>query len=741
MEATAVAGVPARALALLRLRPRVAAALALAGGWAGVSAWLAVDFSGRIRDWAVMTDELLYTKLAISVADTGSPLPRVHDTLVGVLDQLYPLLLAPFFAAFDVPAAFHAAHVFNAPLMASACIPAYLLARQVVPRLPALAVAFLSVTVPWMVLTGVLMTEPAAYPAFLWAVLGCVRALRAPSLRTDALAAGGLVLAVLARTQFVVLAIVLPLAALAGALADTTAGSPQRRLVEAAAAVVRRHRLLAACYLTAAAGAGAVSATRSLGDALGVYGTTLHGSILPPSVWGAAAAHLDAVAIGCGLVPLVLGGGWLLAVAAGPRRHREHLPFAAFSLVTVAALAVETASFDVRFGGERIVRDRYLFYAVPLLLTAAAAAVGGARSRGTAVGAAAVTALFAATVHLLDLPTSTAFWVDSPERILNGPLADGAGSLGTHAFVALAGAVLGLALVLGLLALPGRLLGLAALAFLLPFTVLTTRDEIGTVARGNGSSGRPVTGPPGVVLDWVDSVLPRGAGAAMIPFPQSPQFPLDALRWWDVEFWNRTVGQTFVGRDGNFSYAPFPNRTLAPDWRSGRVAGTGHAPPFVVFALDDARFRLAGVRHADNLGLEVLLAERPYRAAWATQGLDGDGWARPGRPATIRVYPPQARASEVRVRVTLAAPPDAPARYELRSAAGRRRGVIAAGAVTTEGVTLCVAPGAPADLALAASSTARIPGMPLSFDASPPRRVGARVGPIETADTGSGCRP
>src|SRR5581483_12171575 len=115
--------------------------------------------------------------------------------------------------------------------------------------------------------------------------------------------------------------------------------------------------------------------------------------------------------------------------------------------------------------------------------------------------------------------------------------------------------------------------------------------------------------------------------------------------------------------------------------------------------------------------------------------------ARPGRPATIRVYPPQARASEVRVRVTLAAPPDAPARYELRSAAGRRRGVIAAGAVTTEGVTLCVAPGAPADLALAASSTARIPGMPLSFDASPPRRVGARVGPIETADTGSGCRP
>src|SRR5262245_45311902 len=61
-------------------RPRLAAAAAVSFAWAGVAAWLAIDFSGRITDWSVMSDEMLYTKLAVSIADTGSPLPQIHDT-------------------------------------------------------------------------------------------------------------------------------------------------------------------------------------------------------------------------------------------------------------------------------------------------------------------------------------------------------------------------------------------------------------------------------------------------------------------------------------------------------------------------------------------------------------------------------------------------------------------------------------------------------------------------------------
>jgi hypothetical protein len=227
----------------------------------------------------------------------------------------------------------------------------------------------------------------------------------------------------------------------------------------------------------------------------------------------------------------------------------------------------------------------------------------------------------------------------------------------------------------------------------------------------------------------------------MIPFPDSQQFASDALLWWDVEFWNRTIGQTLVARDGEFSYAPFPNRVLHPDWARGTVRGTSAAPQFVVFSPSDARFRLAGPTHAENLGLRVVLADRPYRLAWMTRGLDIDGWQRPHRPATIRVYAPAARAALVDLDVTLDSPPDAPARYALEAGAIRRAGRLAAGSAQTVSVPVCVPAHAFADVTVTSSSSGRIPGVPLSFAPGGTRPVGVRVGPIETMTTRVACSP
>jgi len=52
-----------------------------------------------------MTDELLYTKLARHTAETGSPLPVLHGDHVGFLGVVYPLVLSPFYGAFDAPGA------------------------------------------------------------------------------------------------------------------------------------------------------------------------------------------------------------------------------------------------------------------------------------------------------------------------------------------------------------------------------------------------------------------------------------------------------------------------------------------------------------------------------------------------------------------------------------------------------------------------------------------------------------
>jgi hypothetical protein len=714
--------------------------------WWGVGAGLAVWFSGRIRDWSVMTDELQYAKLAIAIADTHSPLPEIHGTSISVVNQLYPLLLAPLYGSLSAPEAFRAAHVLNAAVMASAAFPAYLLGRQLLARTWAVAVAALSVLVPWMVLTGFVMTEAVAYPIFLWAVVGLQRAIAAPSPRRDLLAVAALVGAVLARTQFAVLVLVLPLAILGHelgqALGSAVPGSRWRKLVAGVRIAVRRHRLLALMYASGAAALLVVAVAGSVSSLLGVYSVTVEeGSILPPGVWTASARHIDAVGIGCGLVPLILGGGWMLSGIIRPQIRVEHA-FATLALLTVVVLTVEAASYDVRYGGTDVVRDRYLFYVVPLLLVAAAAALAGAPRRQVAVGSALVTVFFAATVAQLPFTTRSGLWVDAPAQVLNDFLEEQSGALGTGTFVAFAGLLLGLALALGVLLAPRTPFAILTFAGLLVFSTLTLRTAVDRALTGNTLSGRPIAGPPGLVLDWVDAVLPKGGRAAMIPFPVTTAWDTSAIRWWDVEFWNRAVTRAYVASDGNFTYTPFPRRILAIDWSTGESTDTSDAPPYLVAAPADSRFQLAGREHAANLGLVVLAVDRPYRAVWMTRGLETDGWTKPGQPATIRVYDRRDDRSEfVDVRVVVRAPSAAPARYRISTSRGTRTGEVSGDVLTQVDVRVCVPAGSVADVAVTALNSARVEAAPLSPEVGKDRRVGVGVGPISVRPTGRLCRP
>jgi len=710
--------------------------VALAVLWLGAGTWLALWFSGRIRDWSVMTDELLYAKLATSIAETGSPLPRVHGTSIAVYNQLYPLLIAPLYGALTPPDAFRAAHVLNAFVMASAVVPAYLLARQVVGRTWSFGVALLAVLVPWMIIAGFVMTEVAAYPAFLWAILGLQLAIAEPSPRRDLLAAGALALAVLARTQFAALVVVLPLAILGHELGRALAapGSTWGRIVAAAVDSFRRHRLLAVLYAAGLAGAAIVAVVDSAGGVLGVYAVTVEeGSILPSGVWSAAARHVDSVAIGCGLAPLVLGGGWMLATVLRPRNSREHA-FATLALLTVVVLTFEVASFAVRFGTDDV-RDRYLFYVVPLLLIGTAAALSGARRAHVAVGAALVTIFFALTAASLPFKTFTGVWIDSPASVLNDLLIEQSGDLGTGTFVALLGFFVGLVLVLGVLLAPRTPFALVVFAALVVFSVLTLRSEVDRVRSGTGLSGRSLAGPPGLVLDWVDSVVPEDAEVAAIAFPVSTAWDTTAIRWWDVEFWNRRVARALVAPDGNFRYTPFPHETLAVDWRTGEADGTEDAAAYVVAAPHDPRFQLAGSNVAENLGFVVRSVDRPYRAVWATRGLETDGWTRPGRPATIRVYAGAEESQLVQVDVGVHAPDGAAAMYRI----GTRDGSLPPASGRVERIPVCVPASGFADLRLTAASPGRIARVPLSPDVEGTRAVGVLVGAIAVHPLGTAC--
>ena len=71
-----------------------------------------------MSDWFVMTDELLYERLALSIARTHSPIPRVHTEFVPNINQLYPLVIAPLYRHGLILHGFHEAHVLNAFVMA-----------------------------------------------------------------------------------------------------------------------------------------------------------------------------------------------------------------------------------------------------------------------------------------------------------------------------------------------------------------------------------------------------------------------------------------------------------------------------------------------------------------------------------------------------------------------------------------------------------------------------------------------
>jgi hypothetical protein len=583
--------------------------LALVALFASAAAVLAV-LASRVRDWVVMTDELQYAKLATHIGETLSPLPTLRGAHYAAYAQLYPTLIAPFYGNMSALDAFRAAHFENGILFASAVFPVYLLARQA--RLPpwwSVACAALAIVVPWNVNSAFVMSEAAAYPAFVWALLAILRAIERPSPRRDAIAIAAIALAVLARTQFLALALVFVVAALV--------------------CERRRHRVL-----WAVTAAGVIVALVGRSHILGTYATTAKGFPLPWRAFEQFGAHLDVLGVGIALLPLLVGGSWLVANVG--RRDA----FAVVALAAIAVLTLETSSYDARYGGGLTdVRTRYLFYLAPPLLVATLRALAEQRLHRRAL--AGVAAFVALTVLAHGFPRVPGLYVDAPDAVLNDFIRNSGGRW----FVVLA--VLVAALALLVVAWPPRVLAIAVVGLVAAGSVATSATAWTRLLQSRGPSSREISAAPSVVLDWADSILPSNAHLAIVPYASDPAWAPNALLWWDVEFWNRDVERVYVV-GSNWDYAPFPHEELRPDPKTGVIPGTKHAPEYVIVSENDARLGLKANGVAGrNYGLDILLVDRPYRAVWWSIGLDPDGWTRPGRRAWIHVV------DNASVRVTL----------------------------------------------------------------------------------------
>lgn len=715
--------------------------LVLPALWVALAAGLAA-ITGRVGDWFVMTDELLYERLAISVARTVSPLPRVHGTAIPSLAQLYPVLIAPFYRSGLVPHDLHDAHLFNAWLMSSACIPAFFLARRATGRTWAgWVLAVLAVTMPWIFYASSLLTEVAGYPFFLWALLGMHRSLTAPSARNDVLALAGIVLAFLARTQFIVLGVVLPLALLTHEAGLAGPGFRRKRARAVLLGVVRRHRVLAGVYAALAAVVVILAAAGRASSPLGLYGSTLSG--IPHGLARGLLQHLVMVGLGIGMLPAVVGLGWLFANLVRPSGSASAHAFACLGAFTVVGLVIEVTLFDLRLGAGPVVYDRYLFYLAPVLVLATLCALVDAKPPrwSVAAGALVVAGGFAIGAPPgFEWHDTATLSPDAPASVFYRPLVSALGSVGTvRASLALAAIVLGGLFVLGARfrrrALTGSVVALMLVA--LPVETAYVLDRYFTQKDW---ALRSITYHAAGIQDWVDLAAGPRARVTQLPSPVSNAYFVNEQAWRDLEFWNASVDRTaYYGAPTGFAFTGirFSKIALRIDPSTGALNVS--PTPWVVQSVNDTRFRIEGVAPgAATPYMAAIDAGTHWRAQWMSSGLYDDGWTKPGVTVHVRVFPRRGQAhAETRTLIFAIRPPDDVERRAVTiiSNLQRWRGVATNTGDVFANVHVCVPAHGSTEVALVAHGSSAIPGDLDTLAASlAPRSGGVGLGEIALAD-------
>lgn len=289
-------------------------------------------------------DEYAYAALARGIARHGAPVVRGSRSSFPAL--LEPVSTAPVWLLVGGETAVHAIQSLHALEMSLGALPVYLIAARVgLSQRASLLCAALAVLSPELFWSSFLLADPLSYPLALTAVWAAVRALDDQSRGSQALFLLFALLAMLTRTQFVVL----PLTYLAAATV-TEQGSIRLAL--------RRNRLLAGSGAAALGLTAVVAATGGLGP---YSAWLLHPPVYPAAFATSALLDTATVALAAGFV-LAPGAVLGLDLALSSPRGRAELGFGAFGLFTACSL-IALASFNPH----PRVMERYLIILAPLV--------------------------------------------------------------------------------------------------------------------------------------------------------------------------------------------------------------------------------------------------------------------------------------------------------------------------------------------------------------------------------------
>ena len=622
------------------------------------SALVRVWVNRRLRGTRTFVcDEYIYAGIARRFATTGHLDFAGGPSVGGSL--LYPALIAPAWLAHKMSTVYGLAKAINATLVSLTAVPVYFWARRVVSPWWALLAAGLVLLQTGLVLSGMLMSESAALPAFVFAMFAIGIAVERPTLWAQASVIVALTVAYGVRAQGLVLVAILPAALLLALVLDLRAGVARTDAVRR----LRRYWPLAAA-LGVAALAFLANSGFSPGRSIGFYRVVATTHYAPQTVALWTARHAGEAVLAVGIAPAC---AFLLLLTIALTRglpERAERAFVATATASVFLFLVQTGAYQSAFN--RGIQERYSFYAFPPLLICFVLwlARGLPRPRfetlSAAVAAVALASfiLFSAllrpsTVHEAVFASLTLhFFRRVPEHVPGGLLSARILLFALAASVALLFAWA-----------PARFLRPALPAGVAVLLLLASHSAYGSLAP-NTRAWPNWTGPN---RSWIDERIGTSGGRAAYLYVPNPSIRASSTILVNTQFWNRSLGDTYSFGSGEL--CPLRINPLRIDRRTGalvdahgqrsaktrllvtdrslaiagrRVATGGpSAQPLAIYEPAGAlrlASRVVGVYSDGWTGADASFTRYWFpgsRPAWTNVTLSREGWTGEDRPATV----------------------------------------------------------------------------------------------------------
>jgi hypothetical protein len=314
----------------------------------------------------IMGDEVVYSQLGRNLYEHG------HLWLLGrpvpFYSLVYPAFVGPPFVLFGTHAGYAVAKVAQSLAMSLAAVPVYYWARELASTRWALVAAALTVCVPGLAYSGLLMSEAAFYPLAVLAVWATARAVATGTVRAQAFAVGALGVALLTRLQAVALVAAYVTAVL-------LVGRPIRRFVPSLGALA---------VLAAAWGVWRLHAGGPASQLFGAYRAAAETSYDPGDVARFVAYHLADAALVAAVLPF---GAAALLIASAWRTDRDPAlrAYAAVAAALTGWLVLEVGAFASVHVGRLAERDVLVLAPVAFVGLAAWSSRGAPRPRGALV--------------------------------------------------------------------------------------------------------------------------------------------------------------------------------------------------------------------------------------------------------------------------------------------------------------------------------------------------------------------